>query len=205
MSWELHLEYAGFSFGVMADCYAEWSSKPESSSRVFFFLKDAEVKEAIAQGDPRILEVLQYVVDHQEEIEAVGGADDSFIWECVTRQGPDELERRCQIILNSALANQRACDQATKHLAIAQELKRKRAQREAKRRHVAHRRTVFSAERDRLMLALIERDGYHCQECGSIENITIDHIVPLSRGGSDELNNLRLLCRSCNSRKGDRP
>ena len=43
-----------------------------------------------------------------------------------------------------------------------------------------------------------------CACCGSTEDITIDHIIPLSKGGDDELNNLRLLCRSCNSRKGDR-
>jgi 5-methylcytosine-specific restriction endonuclease McrA len=53
------------------------------------------------------------------------------------------------------------------------------------------------------MLALIERDGYKCAICGSIDDLTIDHLVPLSKGGSDDLPNLRILCRPHNSVKSD--
>lgn len=67
------------------------------------------------------------------------------------------------------------------------------------------RRREFNSRRAQLMLALIERDGYNCQypECGSQEDLTIDHVVPLSKGGSDVPSNLRLLCRKHNSVKGD--
>jgi 5-methylcytosine-specific restriction endonuclease McrA len=51
------------------------------------------------------------------------------------------------------------------------------------------------------------RDGYQCQMCqlggGDVE-LTVDHIVPVSRGGGNEDHNLRTLCRGCNSRKGAR-
>ena len=40
-----------------------------------------------------------------------------------------------------------------------------------------------------------------CEECGATEDLTADHIVPLARGG-DPLGKLRVLCRSCNSRRG---
>lgn len=49
-----------------------------------------------------------------------------------------------------------------------------------------------------------ERDQYRCVECGTVADLTIDHIVPYSLGGPDTPDNLRTLCRPCNSRKGNR-
>ena len=40
-----------------------------------------------------------------------------------------------------------------------------------------------------------------CSECGSMKNQTIDHIVPLSRGGRHSVGNLQTLCSPCNSSK----
>ena len=44
-----------------------------------------------------------------------------------------------------------------------------------------------------------------CNVMFPFRNFTIDHIVPLSRGGTDHLENLQLLCGACNSLKGNRP
>ena len=47
----------------------------------------------------------------------------------------------------------------------------------------------------------------HCNGCKvsfPFRNMTIDHIVPQSQGGTDHLENLQLLCGACNSTKGDR-
>jgi 5-methylcytosine-specific restriction endonuclease McrA len=46
--------------------------------------------------------------------------------------------------------------------------------------------------------------GNRCAYCGSEERLTIDHVIPLARGGSHWPSNLRPACLSCNSRKGAR-
>ena len=49
-----------------------------------------------------------------------------------------------------------------------------------------------------------KRDNYACKFCGTTEDLTLDHIVPFSKGGDSTPDNLQTLCRSCNSRKGAR-
>lgn len=51
---------------------------------------------------------------------------------------------------------------------------------------------------------IFERDGYRCVQCGTSEDLTIDHIHPKSLGGADTADNLQTLCRPCNCRKGAR-
>jgi 5-methylcytosine-specific restriction endonuclease McrA len=46
------------------------------------------------------------------------------------------------------------------------------------------------------------RDNYTCQYCGSKSKLTIDHRLPLARGGSHDISNLCVACRTCNSSKG---
>ena len=51
---------------------------------------------------------------------------------------------------------------------------------------------------------VFERDNYHCQSCGQTGRkieLTIDHIIPLATGGSNDISNLQTLCRCCNTKK----
>lgn len=52
-------------------------------------------------------------------------------------------------------------------------------------------------------LRVFQRDGFICKICKTNKELTIDHIVPLSQGGTDIESNLRTLCRKCNSERGD--
>jgi len=69
------------------------------------------------------------------------------------------------------------------------------------------RRASFNATRSQLVLIMIEAGVQHkCahSDCNAIDDLTVDHRVPLSRGGTDDLANLQFLCRSHNSAKNDK-
>jgi len=59
-------------------------------------------------------------------------------------------------------------------------------------------------------LALYLRDEFTCSYCerslckASPRDVTLDHVIPVSEGGTDEPKNLVLACRRCNSRKQDK-
>ncbi len=51
---------------------------------------------------------------------------------------------------------------------------------------------------------LFRRDGGECQYCGSKRHLTIDHIIPKSKGGKTNWTNLITACNRCNVSKGDK-
>lgn len=55
-----------------------------------------------------------------------------------------------------------------------------------------------------LKARVFARDGLVCVSCGAADHLQVDHVVPESAGGSDELSNLQTLCKTCNVRKGSR-
>jgi 5-methylcytosine-specific restriction endonuclease McrA len=50
-------------------------------------------------------------------------------------------------------------------------------------------------------ISALEKYGCKCLRCGSSENLTRDHVIPLSRGGTNTIDNIQPLCISCNSWK----
>ncbi len=48
---------------------------------------------------------------------------------------------------------------------------------------------------------VFQRDNYQCQSCGKKQQLNIDHIIPLAKGGSNDISNLQTLCQTCNQQK----
>ena len=77
-----------------------------------------------------------------------------------------------------------------------------------RRRKTRKPRTQFS-KKDKMIIARYQGQeglfGIVCKGCGRsfpMDIMQVDHIVPVSRGGKDNPSNLRLLCPTCNRRKG---
>lgn len=54
---------------------------------------------------------------------------------------------------------------------------------------------------EKVRIAVWRRDEGKCAECGSKENLEYDHIIPVSKGGSNTERNIQLLCEQCNRKK----
>jgi len=66
--------------------------------------------------------------------------------------------------------------------------------------YVNFRRKAIKVSRRRVM----KRDGYECGYCGSKKNLTIDHIIPRSKGGENTWKNMVTCCNKCNNLKDDK-
>tara|TARA_R100000656_G_scaffold70342_1_gene52799 strand:- start:714 stop:1073 length:360 start_codon:yes stop_codon:yes gene_type:complete len=64
---------------------------------------------------------------------------------------------------------------------------------------------IFNITLDELKELFLENYGKECKYCEkqlNIRTIACDHIVPLSKGGDSVIENLQLICKTCNTRKG---
>jgi len=61
----------------------------------------------------------------------------------------------------------------------------------------------YSQRRKITRRAVFARDDWTCQYCGSRSNLTVDHVVPRSKGGSSDWENIVASCAPCNRRKGN--
>jgi len=50
---------------------------------------------------------------------------------------------------------------------------------------------------------IFKRDNFECQYCLTRKDLTLDHIIPSSKGGPHTWNNLVTACKRCNTKKGD--
>jgi 5-methylcytosine-specific restriction endonuclease McrA len=67
-------------------------------------------------------------------------------------------------------------------------------------KYISHKMKNLRVNRQRLY----KRDNNECAYCGSKKELTIDHIIPKSRGGKNSWGNLITCCLPCNLKKGDK-
>jgi CRISPR/Cas system Type II protein with McrA/HNH and RuvC-like nuclease domain len=67
-------------------------------------------------------------------------------------------------------------------------------------KYIKHHTRTLRANRNRIY----KRDNYQCVYCGSNKSLTLDHVVPKSRGGKNEWTNLVTSCFKCNLKKSNR-
>jgi NMD protein affecting ribosome stability and mRNA decay len=48
---------------------------------------------------------------------------------------------------------------------------------------------------------ILAKYNHTCCYCGSMENLEIDHIIPISKGGREDESNMQVLCKKCNMSK----
>jgi hypothetical protein len=51
-----------------------------------------------------------------------------------------------------------------------------------------------------LRMQVLARDGYRCANCPATHGLHVHHIVPLSKGGTNQLSNLIVLCEDCHKK-----
>lgn len=69
------------------------------------------------------------------------------------------------------------------------------------RLHIRQKASLFIGKKS-IRKKVFRKHGKTCLCCGANKDISLDHIVPVNRGGKNEISNLQPLCRKCNSSKG---
>lgn len=65
-------------------------------------------------------------------------------------------------------------------------------------------RTIYKSHVPFTKRNVMVRDGFQCTYCGDKDTLTIDHIIPTSKGGKNNFENCTTACKPCNNTKGNR-
>lgn len=90
-------------------------------------------------------------------------------------------------------------------LALIEKAKAEKQSRDAGKASAGQKRRDIKSRYDTLFVDVGRRDGFSCAMCGHTGNdLQLDHVAPVAKGGTNDLGNLQLLCPPCNLTKSDR-
>lgn len=119
---------------------------------------------------------------------------------------PDDSQPRCPVCLHqlSDRAIRQAIRLASKTFSDVTDRWDRQAGVLIPKRNPGRRSFKTQSRLNRKRQRIYERDGHRCVECGTSERLTLDHIIPRSKGGTDSDDNLQTMCEPCNWAKADR-
>jgi|SRR6185503_8763625 len=129
--------------------------------------------------------------------------DDYMTW-CYSLTEIEEKINNCAYIYHHPIANDSLKDDMKYFYNKLRDIQTKISAKKEKTKLIKDRRKQFQKIKKSLFLELKNIKKQVCEICNTDQKISIDHIISISNGGSDDLSNLRFLCTSCNSRKGNR-
>jgi len=205
MSWSRRLELEGCLGEVHSLCQFFGSGEGYSFG---FNTGDEAVVQAIRRRDSTILDWLNAYLDVSEELGAIMDIPDNggevALTGYLTTEELVGWERKAQTVLDGEMGSKGDRAGAQRILDTIRQRRVKETKRGHKKALLQQRRGEFAKVRAERVLELIERSPYECSECGGSNELTVDHIIPVSKGGDDSPDNLQWLCQRCNSKKGAR-
>lgn len=160
--------------------------------------------QAVADGERRLrnkaenAEVDPYAAEITKRCPGCGYelSRQAFYRDVKTKDGLASLCRACQQLYRDNHKEGRALSDRTWRQANPEKCAASKAKRRASKVEAGGEYT--GAE----FAALKEATGNACLCCGAAGDLAADHVIPLSKGGPNDISNIQPLCKSCNSTKG---
>ena len=123
----------------------------------------------------------------------------------MTRKKPNALQRAVRGAVKNTINQINSQKKSRKTKSTTQKSNPKIKTKKSTKSTEIKQKSRYISKSDRV--TLLNRDNYKCVFCGRTAKqveLQIDHIVPFSKGGSNEIDNLQTLCVDCNLGKSDR-